>query len=82
MRAIERAVAIAGGQTALARRCQEVSGHPYRQSHIWNWLNEMEAVPPDVAVLLEKATGVDRSEFRPDLWPRARWKAVKRAVRG
>jgi DNA-binding transcriptional regulator YdaS (Cro superfamily) len=42
----------------------------------------MEAVPPDVAVLLEKATGVDRSEFRPDLWPRARWKAVKRAVRG
>jgi Uma2 family endonuclease len=61
-KALQRAVEIAGGQTALALRIGKTQGH------ISKWL-ERDFIPPDVVLSIESATGISRHELRPDLYP-------------
>jgi Uma2 family endonuclease len=61
-KALQRAVEIAGGQTALAQRIGKTQGH------ISKWL-ERDFIPPDVVLSIESATGISRHELRPDLYP-------------
>jgi DNA-binding transcriptional regulator YdaS (Cro superfamily) len=70
-RALERAIDIAGGQTALAKKISEITGKPVRQGHVWSWLNRTRRVPPEFAIPVEIATegAVSRHETRPDLYP-------------
>lgn len=66
MHSLERAVQIAGGQTALARAIGT------RQANIWNWLNRSGAkVPGEFCIPIEAATQglVSRTDLRPDLYP-------------
>lgn len=58
--AIERAIEIAGGPSALARAVGVLP------SNIAYWKNV--SIPPRRAIQIEEATGVSRSELRPDLW--------------
>ena len=62
--ALERAVEIAGGQSALARKLG------LKQANVWHWLNRAEHVPAEQAIAIEQATGgaVTRAELRPDLF--------------
>lgn len=62
LNALERAVELAGGQSALARAIGK------SQSHIWHWLKVAKRVPAEAAVAIEKATGVSRKDLRPDLY--------------
>lgn len=65
LQALEKAVEAAGGQSELARRLGK------KQSHVWNWLHRDKKVPADMALKIEKATGVSRHDLRPDLYPGA-----------
>lgn len=73
MKAIERAIDILGGQSALARAI----GGPVKQGHVWYWLNERDGqVPAEHCLAIEAATEgrVSRHELRPDVYgpkPRA-----------
>ena len=64
---LERAVEIAGGQSALARKLG------LKQANVWHWLNRAEHVPAEQAIAIELATGgaVTRAELRPDLFSTA-----------
>lgn len=64
--ALERAVRIVGGQTALA----QILGKS--QSHVWYWLNKGGRVPAEHAVIIEAATKgeVTRHQLRPDVFPK------------
>lgn len=69
--ALQRAVELAGGQSALARHIH-CESHPVRQGHVWNWLNiKGQQVPPAIAPAIEAQTGVTCEQLRPDLrWQR------------
>lgn len=62
---LQRAVEIAGGQTALAKALG------VRQSHVWTWLHRQKRVPAERVLQIEAAVGgaVSRHELRPDLYP-------------
>lgn len=61
---LQRAVTLAGSQTALAKLIG------VQQAHVWNWLNRSKGkVPGEYVIPIEKATGVSRHELRPDLYP-------------
>lgn len=62
MKAIERAVEVAGGQQALADKC----GVKYQA--VQKWLRDR--VPAERVLAIEDATGVSRHELRPDIYPR------------
>ncbi len=57
---------MAGGQTALARKCGK------RQGHVQYWLTQ-DRVTADTAVLIERATEgkITRRYLRPDLFEAA-----------
>jgi DNA-binding transcriptional regulator YdaS (Cro superfamily) len=60
-----RAIGIAGGQSALARKI----GVP--QSTIWFWLMQSKrGVAAEFVLKIEEATGVSRHELRQDLYRR------------
>lgn len=59
---IEKAVRLAGGQSALSRAV-EVSPQAVQQ-----WVSEGRVSHKKV-IAVESATGVHRSELRPDLYP-------------
>ena len=61
--ALERAVAAAGGQAALAAKIGTT------QPRVWNWLNRDSRLPAEFVLPIERATGVSRHELRPDLYP-------------
>lgn len=61
--ALERAVALAGGQSALARICG------VSQPSVWAWLKNDKPLPAEHVLKVEAATGVSRSDLRPDLYP-------------
>ena len=65
VKALKRAVKIAGGQSALAKLCG------VRQPHIWNWLNRDNRVPAENALSVCKAVSwqVTPHELRPDIYP-------------
>lgn len=62
---LERAIQVAGSQSALARAIN------VRQGHVWHWLNKSKRVPAEYVIPIERATGgnVLRHELRPDLYP-------------
>ncbi len=66
LEALKRAVKIAGGQTALARKVGT------RQGNVWSWLNRTRRVPAEFVIKIEDATGgrVPRHELRPDIFPK------------
>ncbi|AUI88129.1 transcriptional regulator [Vibrio azureus] len=51
MSAIERATAILGGQTSLAKLLG------VSQSHVWNWINRKRQAPAKYIRAISKATG-------------------------
>lgn len=63
--ALERAIAEAGGQSALARKVGR------KQGHVWHWLHKSKQVPAELVIPIERATDgkVTRHELRPDLYP-------------
>jgi DNA-binding transcriptional regulator YdaS (Cro superfamily) len=69
IQALEKAVQIAGGQSALARRICAAGGYA-KQCHIWAWLNRNKKVPASQVLKIEKAVGIPRHELRPDIYPR------------
>lgn len=68
--AIQRAVEIAGGPTALARKLEEETGVKWLQSTVSNWLARGQ-VSVSCAIAVENITGVPRNELRPDIYPPA-----------
>jgi DNA-binding transcriptional regulator YdaS (Cro superfamily) len=62
-KALERAIQVAGGQSALA------AALGVRQSHIWHWLHKSQhGVPAERVADVERVTGIARQELRPDLY--------------
>jgi len=70
MNALKNAVALAGGQTALARLIG------VKQAHVWNWL-QTGRVPAERCIQIEKAThgAVLCEDLRPDI----EWAVVRGA---
>jgi len=69
---LERAVKIAGGQTALARKINEKTpGAAVTQGQVWKWLQSGRPPAPWV-IPIEKAVdgNVTRHQLRPDVYPR------------
>lgn len=65
MSPLERAVELAGGQLALAKKIGTT------QSRVWNWMNRdrFRRAPAEFVLPIERVTGVSRHELRPDLYP-------------
>lgn len=62
--ALARAVELADGQLALAKKIGTT------QSNVWTWLHKSKRGAPAGYVLpIERATGVSRHELRPDIYP-------------
>lgn len=72
MTPLERAIDIAGGQAAMARKLT-ASGYKVRQAHIWKWLNHAKKLPAEAVLPIEAAVdgAVTRFELRPDIYPPA-----------
>lgn len=66
LKALRRAVEIAGGQTALAKKI----GGGVKQAHVWNWLHRDKRVPAEFTIKIERATNgeVRARELRPDMY--------------
>lgn len=64
--ALQRAIDIAGGQSALARLLGK------KQGHVWHWLHQVQRLSPEIAIAIERATEgkVSRGELRPDIFGR------------
>ena len=65
MNALERAIEIAGGQSALAKKLGKLP------SHLQYW--RFKGFPPaEIVAAIVEATGgkVSKSDLRPDLWPK------------
>lgn len=63
LEALKKAIDAVGGQTELAKICNT------SQPRIWNWLHRNKKLPAEYVLIIEKATGVSRSDLRPDLYP-------------
>lgn len=59
--ALEEAIAVAGGQTALARKVGKSQGH------VSQWLLRHRCAA-DVALAVERETGISRHRLRPDVF--------------
>lgn len=75
MRSIERAVDLAGGQMALARKiCDWYAARgmacSVRQQHVWKWLNDSKTPKPPAehCRAIDEITGVSVYELRPDVF--------------
>ena len=62
LESLQRAVAIAGGQVALAKAIG------LKQGHIWWWLNKTKQASPGYVLAIEEATGVSKHDLRPDIF--------------
>ena len=62
--ALQRAVRVAGSQSALARAIGTT------QATVWKWLNKGLPITPKLVLAIEVATGISRHDLRPDLYPR------------
>lgn len=72
---LDEAIHLKGSQTALAAEMTAVSAirtvkNPYGQSHISTWKRRGK-IPAEACPDLEKATGIARFRFRPDIYPPA-----------
>ena len=66
IKALEKAIDIAGGQSALGRLIDR------DQKAIWAWINTTQKVPAEDVLKIEKAVDkqVTRHELRPDIYPK------------
>lgn len=64
--ALSEAIAVAGGQSALARAISAYPGQ-VKQGHVWCWLNRDLRVPAEYCPAIEEATGVSCDRLRPEL---------------
>lgn len=71
---LQRALAISGGQVALAKKIGA------KQQHISWWLNKSKRVPAERVLAIEQATGISRYELRPDVFGPAPDAPDQRAV--
>ena len=64
--ALEKAVEIAGGQSALGRKIGR------DQKAIWAWLNTTQKVPAEDVLKIEAAleNKITRFDLRPDIYPK------------
>lgn len=72
--ALQKAVEIVGGQTALANVLSDKTGRSIRQQHIWNWLNRDGGLPAAYAPLVqslceELGEGISCCDLCPDFYP-------------
>lgn len=65
--ALEMAVSLAGGQSALARQLA-TDDRPIKQGHVWAWLNRDRQIPPEFCLRVEALTGISRHDLRPDVF--------------
>lgn len=61
---VERAVEVAGSQSALARLIGT------SQATVWKWLNKGLPVTAELVLKIEAQTGISRHDLRPDIYPR------------
>lgn len=69
LEALKRAIAEAGGQSALAKLIEANTGKHCKQQNVWAWLHEAKRAPSGYALAISKVTKVKASELRPDLYP-------------
>ena len=62
LRALKRAIKLAGGQSALGRAIGK------QQSVVRDWLVRRKRAPAEACGPIETATGVTRAELRPDIY--------------
>ena len=69
--ALFSAIALCGGQAALARLLSAALGVPVSQQRIWNAAHRDQTIPAEWCLGIEQATGgkVTRHALRPDLYP-------------
>lgn len=70
---LQRAVELAGGPLALARKASANGSKKIDRSHIWNWLNRDKDIPGEYVVQVSKALNfvITPHELRPDIYPNA-----------
>ncbi|WP_039046567.1 transcriptional regulator [Plesiomonas shigelloides] len=66
--ALAEAIAIAGGQSELARKLTAASGRKVKQQQVWNWLNRERQPPIKQSQYIESVTGVAKEKLRPDVF--------------
>ena len=69
--ALLSAIALCGGQAALARLLSAALGAKISQQRIWNAAHRDQSLPAEWCLAIENATGgkVTRHALRPDLYP-------------
>lgn len=72
--ALNKAVDIVGGQTALANALSAKTGRGIRQQHIWNWLNRDGGLPAAYAPLVQALCGefggsISCNDLCPEFYP-------------
>lgn len=69
--ALLSAIALCGGQAALARILSAMLGTKVSQQRIWNAAHRDQSIPAEWCLAIEQATGgqVTRHALRPDLYP-------------
>lgn len=65
--AFERAIAVARGQSAMARLLSTPE-KPVTQQRLWHWLKVKGVCPAEFVLRVEAETGVSRHELRPDVF--------------
>lgn len=61
--ALQKAVSLAGGQSATARICN------VSQAAVWKWLQSGKRLPAEHVLPMSAATGVLAHQLRPDIYP-------------
>lgn len=61
--ALQKAVSLAGGQSATARICN------VSQTAVWKWLQSGKRLPAEHVLPMSAATGVPAHQLRPDIYP-------------
>lgn len=71
--ALERAINLAGGQTAFAEALTKRRAHVYERAHVisqarvWNWLKRDKKAPAEYCPDIEALWGVTCEELAPDV---------------
>ena len=70
-KALAAAIALVGGQAALARLLTRAAGKSVSQQRIWNAVHRDQTIPAEWCLAIEQATAaqITRRDLRPDLYP-------------
>lgn len=68
--ALQNAINIAGGQTALASLLDS-DLDSVKQQNVWQWLNRDQKASAKWVAKISEVTGVSCHELRPDIFPQA-----------